>query len=255
MNIAKITKQYNTGIALSGGAVRGLAHLGALKALHEAGIYPDVISGVSAGSIAGAFYADGYEPDEILDIFEKKSFYDLVNVLFKNSGLLDIRGLKKLLKNNLKAKRFDELKKPFYVTATNLKTGATEYFNEGDLVATVLASSSIPILFKPQKINKNMYVDGGLTNNLPIEPIEKKCNKLIGINVNPLEENPKLNGLKNIAIHSFHISIASSVNGKKDLFDVYVEPQALRKYGYFNVKESRDIFNIGYEATVQTLGK
>ncbi len=253
MNITNIFKQYDTGIVLSGGAVRGFAHLGALKALHEVGVNPDVISGVSAGSIVGAFYADGYEPDEILEIFEQKKFYNLVSVLFKNTGLLDISGLKKLLKNNLKAKSFDALKKPLFVTATNLETGGVEYFNEGNIIDVVLASSSIPVLFKPQKIGERLYVDGGLTNNLPLEPIEKKCKKLIGINVNPLEENPKLDGLKNIAIRSFHISIASSVNNKKKLFDVYIEPQELRKYGYFNVKEGKDLMKIGYETTQKAI--
>ncbi|MGQ1787257.1 MULTISPECIES: patatin-like phospholipase family protein [unclassified Saccharicrinis] len=254
MNITNIFRKYDTGIVFSGGAVRGFAHLGVIKALHEAGVKPDVISGVSAGSIVGAFYADGYEPDEILDIFEQKKFYDLVSVLFKNSGLLDIGGLKKLLKNNLRAKSFDELKKPLYVTLTNLETGGAEYFKKGNIVDIVLASSSIPVLFKPRKINKRIYVDGGLVNNLPTEPIVKECKKLIGVNVNPLEENPKLDGLRNIAIRSFQISIASSVNIKKDTFDVYIEPQELRKYGYFSVSESRDLFKIGYEATRNALG-
>ncbi len=95
-------EEYNTGIVLSGGAVRGFAHLGVLKALHEADIFPDIISGVSAGSIVGAFYADGNEPDEILELFQKKHFYELINVIFRNAGLLDIKGLKRLLKNNLK---------------------------------------------------------------------------------------------------------------------------------------------------------
>jgi len=62
-----------------------------------------------------------------------------------------------------------------FVAATNLNTGEVEYFNEGGLIEIVLASSSIPVLFKPQKINNTLYVDGGLTNNLPIEPIEQKC--------------------------------------------------------------------------------
>ena len=244
---------YNTGIVLSGGAVRGFAHLGVLKALHEAKVFPEVISGVSAGSIVGAFYADGYDPDEILEIFEKKKFYELVSIDFKSLGLLDIKGLKRLLKDNLKAKSFDKLQKPLYVAATNLSTGIIEYFNSGSIVDKVLASSSIPVLFKPQKINENIYVDGGLTNNLPIEPIKKKCKKLIGVNVNPLEENPDLSGLKNIAIHSFHISIASSVNDKKDSFDVYIEPQELRKYGYFNVKESKALFEIGYKSAKKAI--
>ncbi len=253
MNITNIFKKYNTGIVLSGGAVRGFAHLGAIQALHEAGINPDIISGVSAGSIVGAFYADGYEPEEILDVFEQKKFYDLVRVLFRNYGLLDISGLKKLLKSNLNARKFKDLKKPLFVAATNIKTGAVEYFNEGDVVDIVTASSSIPVLFKPQKIDKKIYVDGGLTNNLPIEPLSKDCKKLIGINVNPLEEDPKLDGIRDIAIRSFHISIAAAVTNKKELFDTYIEPQKLRKYGYFNVKDGKALFKIGYEATKEAL--
>lgn len=247
-------KKYNTGIVLSGGAMRGFAHLGVLKALHEAGIFPEIISGTSAGSIVGAFYADGYEPGEILEIFENKKIYDLVgSAIFKNAGLLNMTGLGKLLKENLRAKTFEEFKKPLFVAATNLTTGSVEYFSKGSIVDKVLASSSIPVLFRPIKIHKDVYVDGAITNNLPLEPIKKKCKKLIGVNVHPLEENPQLDSLRSIAIRSFHIGIASVYN-KKDLFDMYIEPQELRKYGYFNVKDSQALFNIGYEAAQQVLG-
>lgn len=252
MNL-NLFKDYKTGIVLSGGAVRGFAHLGVLKALHEAKIKPEIISGVSAGSIVGAFYADGFEPDEIVEIFEQKKFFELVGVIFKNNGLFDIAGLKNLLKNNLRAKNFDELKKPLYVAATDLDNGRAEYFNEGNIVEKVLASSSIPVLFKPQKINGKTYADGGLVNNLPLKPIQKKCKKIIGVNVNPLEKNPELNGIRNIAIRSFHISIANSVHHKKDLFDIYIEPKKLKEYGYFNVKESRALFKIGYDAAKKIL--
>lgn len=81
----------------SGGTVLGFAHLEGLKALLEGEIEPKIISGVSAGSIVGAFYVDGFEPDEILEIFEQKQFFEFVSVIFKNMGLLDINGLKKLL--------------------------------------------------------------------------------------------------------------------------------------------------------------
>ena len=252
MNL-NLFKNYKTGLVLSGGAVRGFAHLGVLKALHEAEIKPEVISGVSAGSIVGAFYADGYEPDEILEIFEQKKFFELVNLIFKNVGLLDIKGLKKLLKNNLHAKTFGELKIPLYVAATDLQSGKAEYFNKGNIVEKVLASSSIPVLFKPQIIDGKTYVDGGLVNNLPLKPIQKKCKKIIGVNVNPLEQNPQLNGIRNIAIRSFHISIANSVHHKKELFDIYIEPKELKKFGYFNVKDSRELFKIGYNTAREKL--
>jgi NTE family protein len=249
----KLFKKYNTGIVLSGGAVRGFAHLGVIKALHEAEIIPDVISGVSAGSIVGAFYADGYEPEEILEIFESTNFYKLVGILYRGSGIFDIRGLKKLLKNNIKAKTFDDLKKPLIIAATNLITGRVEYFSQGSIVDKVLASSSIPVIFKPQKINGIAYVDGGLVNNLPLAPIKDKCKIIIGVNVTPLEEDPELNGIRDVAMRSFHISIARSVYEKKDVFDIYIEPEELRNYGYFNVKKGLELFNIGYEAAVKAL--
>ncbi len=251
--LEKLFKPYQTGIVLSGGAVRAFAHLGVLKALHEAGIRPDIISGVSAGSIVGAFYADGFEPEEILDIFEKKKFFELVGLVFKNQGLLDMSGLQKLLDTNLRAKNFDDLKKPLFVAATNFATGKAEYFSKGNLTQKLLASSSIPVLFNPQKIDGKTYVDGGLVNNLPLKPIHKKCKKIIGVNVNPLEQNTNLEGIPNIAIRSFHISIANSVYHKKELFDIFIEPTALKNYGYFNAKQSRDLFTIGYKSARKVL--
>ena len=249
----KLFKDYNTGIVLSGGAVRGFAHLGVIKALHEVEMIPDVISGVSAGSIVGAFYSDGYEPEEILEIFESTNFYNLIGILYRSSGFFDIRGLKKLLKKNLKAKTFDDLKKPLFIAATNLITGRVEYFSQGSIVDKVLASSSIPVVFKPQKINGIAYVDGGLINNLPLAPIKDKCKKIIGVNVNPLEKDPKLKGIRDVAIRSFHISIAKSVHEKKEIFDIYIEPEELKNYGYFNIKKGQELYNIGYEAAVIAL--
>ncbi|MFC2080311.1 patatin-like phospholipase family protein [Bacteroidota bacterium] len=249
----KIFKDYSTGIVLSGGAVRGFAHLGVLKALHEADMIPDVISGVSAGSIVGAFYADGYEPEEILEIFESKNFYKLIGILFRGSGLFDTRGLKKLLKNNLKARTFDQLKKPLFIAATNLISGRVEYFSQGSLIDKVLASSSIPVVFKPQKIKGIPYVDGGLINNLPLAPIKGKCKKVIGVNVTPLEENPKLKRISDVAIRSFHISIAKSAQENKEIFDIYIEPEELKDYGYINLKKGQELFDIGYKVAVKVL--
>lgn len=246
-------REFETGIVLSGGAVRGFAHLGVLKALHEAEMAPEIISGVSAGSIVGAFYADGYEPEEILDIFERRKFFELVGLVFKNQGLLDMSGLKKLLDKNLRAKNFEDLKKPLFVTATNFATGKPEYFDKGILAEKILASSSIPVLFNPQKIDGKIFVDGGLVNNLPLKPIQKKCKKIIGVNVNPLEQNTSLEGIQNIAVRSFHISIANSIFHKKKHFDIFIEPQDLKNYGYFNVKQSRDLFKIGYKSAQKAL--
>ena len=132
-------------------------------------------------------------------------------------------------------------------------SGEVEYFNQGSLVDKILASASIPVIFKPQKINGIPYVDGGLLNNLPLAPLKGNCKKLIGVNVSPLEKNPDLKGIKNVAMRSIQLSIAKSVHEKEEEFDIYIEPEHLMDYGYFNVKKGQEIFDIGYKAAVEVL--
>ena len=109
-------------------------------------------------------------------------------------GLLQIGGVIKILKNNLHAKTFEELKIPLYVTATDLNNGKVVYFSKGDLLDPVIASASIPVLFQPVMINNICYVDGGVLDNLPVKPIEKKCRILIGSFVNPVGYMEKISG-------------------------------------------------------------
>ncbi len=246
-------KKYKTGLVLSGGAARGFAHAGVMKALREKNISPDVISGVSAGSIAGAFFADGYEPDEILDIFQKKKVFEFVRLSFTGSGLLDISGLKKVLEDHLHARKIEDLKTSFYVCVTNFRTGKPEYLNKGDLVSTVVASSSIPVLFKPAKINHRIYFDGGVTDNLPVEPIRDRCKKIIGVHVNPVGEEEFESGLVKIAARSFHVSVASGIEQKKEFFKYFIEPQELRKYLMMDVSKGKEMFNAGYREAIKIL--
>ncbi len=82
-----MNKKHKTGLALSGGGVKGFAHAGAIKAMEEKGIYPDIISGTSAGAIVGALYSAGYSPDEICSLFKQKDFNDFVEITLPKSGL------------------------------------------------------------------------------------------------------------------------------------------------------------------------
>ena len=161
-------------MVLSGGGARGFAHLGVIQALNEAGIYPDVISGTSAGALAGVLYADGYSPEEILKLMNSGSRLDFMRPAMPREGLLQINGIIKILKAHLKAKTFEELKIPLYVAATDLNNGKSVYFSEGNLLDPVIASASIPVLFQPVKINNISYVDGGVLDNLPVYPIRKQ---------------------------------------------------------------------------------
>lgn len=246
-------KEYRTGISLSGGGVRGFAHLGILKALNENGIYPDIISGTSAGALAGLFYADGYSPQESYDIFYQNSIFMFTEVGIPNKGFLSMEKVSKILKKHIKAQTFEELKIPLIVAASNLNDGKVEYFSSGSIIDKVVASASIPVLFKPQTIQNKTFVDGGVFDNLPIAPIRDKCHKLIGSHVNPVGHQEKLDSILQIAERTFHLAVGSTLSEKAKLCDLFIEPEELRKYGILSLSKGQEIFDIGYHATRKLL--
>jgi NTE family protein len=246
-------RKYRTGLVLSGGAVRGIAHLGILQSIIEHHIQIDIISGTSAGAIAGAFFSDGFSPYEILELFSKKKFYELIRVSFLRSGFFKVQGLKKILKQNLKTRRLEELPIPLIVSATNFIDGKIEYFDSGDLINILIASSSIPILFKITKINGIFYTDGGIMDNLPVDPIRKKCRKIIAVHVNPIGHLDKLKSPVQAIERIFHLAVASEIQRKKNLVDLFIEPSQLIKYGLFDLRDAKTIFQVGYDSAQEIL--
>jgi NTE family protein len=246
-------KQYNIGLVLSGGGTRGFAHLGLIQALNDSGIYPDIISGTSAGALAGVLYADGYTPKEILHLMNSGSRLDFMRPALPREGLLQIGGIIKILKSCLRAKTFEELKIPLYVTATDLNNGRAEYFSEGNLLDPVIASASIPVLFQPVMINDIYYVDGGVLDNLPVKPIENKCRFLIGSFVNPVGYVEKCRGLINIAERTFMLSMSKEITEKAKKFDLFVAPLELRNYKILDPEKAEELFEVGYNATKEKL--
>ena len=151
---------YDIGLALSGGGAKGFAHLGALQALEEKGIRPDIIAGTSAGAIVGAFYACGFKPKEILEMFMKHDVKDFLSFTLPKESFLKYDGFRKFMEKTFPVKSFEELKIPLYTVAADFDNGLCKVFTEGELVPRVLASCTIPIVFKPIKIDGVRYVDG-----------------------------------------------------------------------------------------------
>jgi len=226
-----------------------------LKALEEFDMTPEIISGVSAGAIAGVLYADGFAPEEILEIYTRKSIFEFMEMTVPKTGFFRATGLKETLLKNLRAKTFDQLKIPLVVTATNLIVGKSEYFREGNLVDAILASSCVPVLFEAVLINKIPYIDGGIMNNLPVEPIAGECKKLIGVYINPTGPIDQLKGMVHIAERSFHLAIASEMRPKQHLFDIFIEPSEIVNYSMIDMKKAPELFDVGYRKTVEILSK
>jgi NTE family protein len=244
---------YNLGLVLSGGAARGYAHLGVLKALEENELKPDIISGVSAGAIAAAFYAKGFSPEETVELFQSINLKDILNIRPSKKGLLKTDGLKKLLQNHLGKTKIEDLELPVVIAATNLNEGKTHYFKHGNLVDAVLASCSIPVVFNAVKMESNLFIDGGVTNNFPLEPLEGKCKKIIGVHVNPTGKFNMNKGMLHLAVYAFHLSIASGIEEKKKQLEYFIEPHKLKDFSYMDIDKGQEMFDIGYKEAIQLL--
>jgi NTE family protein len=249
----KISKKFNVGLVLSGGGARGFAHIGAIKAMNEAGIFPDVISGVSAGAIAAALIADGHKPDDILKMFMQTKLHKIVEMVIPKKGLLKMTGLLKIISGNLRATTFEELSIPVYIGATDLNNGKIVYFSKGDLLKPIMASATVPVLFTPMKIGNVNYVDGGVLNNFPIEPLEEKCHFIIGIHVNPFGYIEDFNSIMSVAERSFHLSISTHIGKRVNKCDIFIEPAGLQKYRLLDVAKINEIFQLGYMETKRIL--
>jgi len=248
-----LKKKYKTGLVLSGGGTRGFAHLGALKALHENNIEPDIIAGVSAGSIVGALYADGKEAEQSLRALMSKTLFRFLRPMLPRNGLVKMTGFEKTLKQTLSAKTFEDLKIPLLVYAVNINTAELTQFDSGDLVSAVMASSSIPVIFPPVKIGEQYFLDGGIINNFPVEAIREQCQTVIGINVNPIGDLRNINSIKAVAERSFHIFIRNQAVSKEGMCDIYIEPTNLDQFGLLDVSKAREIFKKGYIETLSVL--
>ncbi|OQP63075.1 hypothetical protein A3860_03630 [Niastella vici] len=246
-----------TGIVLSGGGVRGFAHLGLLQVLEELGIQPYAISGVSAGAIVGAFYAAGHSPALIRDILKKNSYFGWSSFLLNKDGLFSMKVLRKVLQTYIPGNSFESLNKKLYITATDFASNETITFSKGKLIDAVIASASVPAIFEPVKIDDHILVDGGLLNNFPVEPLEKKCDVLIGCYVNSIPRgtgNGKRFGKMNMIEKSFHMAIAPIVYSKVEKLSLFIEPD-LHEFGMFDVNKADLIYEAGYRAAMKHKNK
>ena len=244
--------KHEIGISLSGGGARGIAHIGVLQALEENGIFPGVISGASAGAIVGALYAAGKRPLEILDIFQDSSLIRLFKVSLPTIGLTDNSYIKEILAQHIATDDFAALEKELYISVTNLSRGEYEIIYQGELFEIVATSSSIPILFKSREIRGDLYADGGLLNNLPVEPLRSQCRYLIGVNVTPIFYEPDLSNLLQIGYRTLDLVMWSNVEPRLRRCDVVIQPAA-DVYGFFDMHKTEEIFTLGYEAAMEIM--
>lgn len=246
-------KKYHLGLSLSGGGAKGFAHCGALQAMEEFGLRPEVIAGTSAGAIVGALYAAGNSPADIAKMFMGKDFSNFVNFMIPKAGFFDHSPFMDFLSENLHVKTFEELSIPLHVVASDLDNGKSMVFSSGELTRCILASCSIPIIFNPVEIDGIHYVDGGLFRNFPVVPIREMCETIIGINVSPLIPTEYKQNLIQIAQRSYHFMFKANSIEDKLLCDILCEVDEARQYSTFDLENIDKIYKVGYDMMVTTL--
>ena len=243
------------GIVLSGGGIRGIAHLGVLKAFVKAGIKFSHISGTSAGAIAGALFAAGVDPEDALSIFIKTKLLRFIRPAVGSLGLLNLQNTSNIFKQYFPEDRIEALKIPLTIAATNFSKGELVYFDKGPLIQAIHASSCIPGIFKPIMIEGQMYVDGGILNNFPVEPLLNNCDFIIGSSCNHLKPVDKISKITALMTRAGVMSVNKDMEQKAAFCNIMVEPKGMGEISTFDTAKAETIYWLAYEEALKTIKK
>lgn len=239
---------HKLGLVLSGGGAKGFAHLGVLQALHENHITFNAYSGTSAGAIVAAFLANNIKPYHAFTELNSKNVFDFGKIHLPIDGFLSLNGLIDSLETLLPFKKIEDCPNELYIAATNLLDGKIEYFNTGNIALSVAASASIPVLFSPTYINNKPYADGGIIDNLPVEPLKNKVQHIVAINISPIQPINELSGIRAIAERSFQLGINAATRENLKSCDVVITPKGMREFDSLSSSAAEQIFEAGYNA-------
>lgn len=266
--MATTKKEIKIGLALGGGSAKGFAHIGVLKTLKKHKIKVDMISGTSIGSVIGALYLSNKENVNKIEELSKEFKFrrNLDFSLRKKVGLLAGNKLERYFKKEMGFKKIEDLPKPLYITATNMKDNELVVFNKGNLAKAVRASIAIPGIFEPIILNNRVLYDGGIRDSVPADILKAKgANLVIGVDLanipnkkkrvlelrefNEQNKKPKLKQ----TIFQF-MEIISDLTTDESKIDVVIKPK-LKNEDLLAFNEAERLIKLGEEATEEKIGE
>lgn len=243
------------GLALSGGAVRGMAHIAVLDILEQEGVPVHAVAGTSAGSIIGALYCAGMPVSEIQRTLLDTKWMDMLKLTVPRTGLISSEGIYRFMENILPVKKFSALPLPFAAVATDLRTGEKVSITTGSIARAVQASCSLPVIFTPTEINKKMLVDGGVSSQIPVRTVRDDLGikKVIAVNVNyKALELEQFDNLIKIAAHLSALWASRNAREEEKLADVIIQVDA-RGIPLFDLSKSRELLKRGRKAAEEKM--
>lgn len=238
-------------LVLGGGAFRGVAHVGVIKALEEAGIPIDLVVGTSAGSFAGALYADYPHIDSLIPLTSSatvKTVFDF-SLFRSREGFISGKKLQKFLLENLHHSKIEDTPIPFVAVTTDLETGNSVVLASGPIAPAVNASCAIPGLFEPVKMYGTTFVDGGVLNAVPAD-VAKQYHADLIIAVDVMADFDTLTTFKNyIAVYQRSFSIAAHALKEEKLkqADIVIKPD-LKNFPLMSSKDNQQMYEAGLSA-------
>lgn len=242
-------------LCLSGGGARGLAHIGIIKALEEYNVEVKAVSGASAGAIVAYLLAAGWTSEQMIQLAKKTKFYTAFKMTLSWTGLISLENLRQILNKDVKVQDFEGLKIPCYIAVTNMKSGDPEYISSGDILDAVVASCSIPLIFKPIRIGKNLYSDGGLGDNLPVKPLEQFDHKILGVNVIGKGRGKEPDSYAHMMDRTIDIIAWQNTKNSMKKCDLTISPEKTNDFGVFDFKKVDELVDVGYQKALEVFGK
>lgn len=244
---------YTAGLALGGGGARGFAHAGVIDALLEVGLRPQIVAGVSAGSVVAVMYAAGLKPREMLKAFDNMKFSSLTSLRMPRGGLFSLEKFQDFLHKTIPYDRLEQLPIPTVVCATDFEKGEKVAFESGSIPEVVAASCCIPIAFTPIVIDGVRYVDGGVLANLPCWAIRARCKYLIGVNVSPLVRREVGTSLMDVALRSYELITKNNTCDDMKAADMLIRTDDIAQYKVFDLKGIKEVYDCGYRGAAEYL--
>lgn len=240
---------FNTriGLALGGGAAKGIAHIGALKAFEEENIPIHCISGTSAGALIASYYAFGRPAESILSICSTLNLSKIINFTFERGGLFSTDNIRSMIHRDLGDCRIEDAHIPLAICATDIETGEQLVFREGNLADAVCASMAVPGLFVPVEVGGRTLVDGGLVENVPISPLAGMgAGITVAIDLSHVSRYPKPQDTFDVITNAINIGIDFNTRKQLKNADIVV-PLDLSSYSLTNNdKRVEELYMEGY---------
>lgn len=252
------------GLALGSGGARGVAHAGFILALDEEGIKPYCIAGSSMGAVVGGVYASGVSAEEIHSLVLKIKKSDIMSInpaVFAQQALLRSSKIEKQFAENLATRQIEDFPIKYASVATDVLSGKMHVFDSGDAVTAMLASSAIPAIFKPVKLDDKLLIDGGCVCRVPIKTVkEMGADVVVAIDVlkNSAQPVDEVRGIIGMLLRVYDLmdaqNAASAYERDRDICDLFLQPE-MKGMSQYVVKNLDRAFEEGYMLGKSNIGK